>query len=77
MVIASPNGGEAPLAIHSIELCPNEESQTFRREKQSLWNTTAKLSDFIGRANEFDAVYYPGCYGRKFHFFRHSFVGSS
>jgi hypothetical protein len=38
---------------------------TFHKEKEALWKNTEKLDSFLGRANEFDAIFYVGGHGRK------------
>jgi hypothetical protein len=64
--VASHLGGEAPIDTSSIETFKNDEvCGKFVKEQESLWKNTAKLEDFLGRANEFDAIIYVGGYGRK------------
>jgi hypothetical protein len=41
------------------------ESTKFLKEKESLWKNTEKLSSFIGKADQFDAIFYVGGHGRK------------
>lgn len=43
----------------------DKESQNFLKDKESLWKNTEKLSDFVGRAQEFDAILFVGGHGRK------------
>ena len=38
----------------------------FAQTKQKLWTETEKLDSFLGRAKEFDAIFYVGGFGRKF-----------
>lgn len=40
----------------------------FLETKQSLWENTQKLGDFVGRESEFDAVFYVGGHGRELSF---------
>jgi len=62
--IVSPKGGEAPLDPSSVELFKSDEVATaFLEKNKSLWQTTAKLSDFLGKADQFDAVFVPGGHG--------------
>jgi len=67
ITIASPKGGEAPLDPSSVEAFKSDEaSQTFLKTKESLWKNTHKLSDFAGKAKEFDALFYVGGHGPMF-----------
>ncbi|KAK0620185.1 class I glutamine amidotransferase-like protein [Immersiella caudata] len=64
---ASPSGGLAPLDPASIEMYKDDPSSTsFLQNHKSLWENTAKLSTFLGRADEFDAVFVPGGHGPMF-----------
>lgn len=66
MTIASPKGGEAPLDPSSVEMFKEDaEAQKFLNEKESLWKNTQKLSNFVGKAKDFDAVLYVGGHGRE------------
>jgi putative intracellular protease/amidase len=40
------------------------ESKKFLEEKKSLWENTEKLSDYVGKADQFDAIFYVGGHGR-------------
>ena len=40
-------------------------SVDFLKNKEDLWKKTEKLSSFVGRAEEFDAVFYVGGHGRE------------
>ncbi|MCJ1473716.1 hypothetical protein MMC13_002367 [Lambiella insularis] len=62
ITIASPAGGEAPLDPASIDKS-DKVSAEFLEHKESLWKRTEKLSSFVGRAKEFDAVFYVGGHG--------------
>ena len=42
----------------------DKESQEFLKEEH-VWTNTKKLSDFVGKASEFDAIVIPGGHGRK------------
>lgn len=64
ITIASPKGGEAPLDPSSVEMFKEDpESKKFLSEKESLWKNTESLSKYVGKASEFDAVFFVG--GRK------------
>ncbi|KAL3458921.1 ThiJ/PfpI family protein [Aspergillus heterothallicus] len=66
-VVASPKGGVAPINKQSIELFASDPvSSKFHAEQKTLWEETVKLSDVLGRVNEFDAIYYPGGHGPMF-----------
>lgn len=66
ITIASPKGGEAPLDPSSVEMFKEDaEAVKFLKEKEVLWKNTEKLSSFIGKADQFDAVFYVGGHGRK------------
>ncbi|MCJ1230758.1 hypothetical protein MMC12_007432 [Toensbergia leucococca] len=67
ITVASPAGGEAPLDPSSVEMFKSDKASTdFLDSKQALWQKTEKLSDFIGRAKEFDAIFYVGGHGPMF-----------
>lgn len=66
IVVASPKGGAAPLDPGSVEMFKDETSQNFLKDKKALWENTTPIKDFLGRANEFAAVFYPGGHGPMF-----------
>ncbi|KAK0270717.1 hypothetical protein LTR35_013999 [Friedmanniomyces endolithicus] len=66
LTIASPKGGAAPLDESSVEAAKDDESTKFLREKESLWKNTEKLSSFLGKADQFDAIFYVGGHGPMF-----------
>merc|ERR1712000_711524 len=64
LVMASPKGGKAPLDQASVEAFKEDkESVDFLNNKSSVWENTTPLKEFLGRANEFDALFYPVCHG--------------
>ncbi|KAJ3544795.1 hypothetical protein NM208_g2858 [Fusarium decemcellulare] len=64
LVFASPKGGVSPLDPASVEFFKEDPvCKDFLENHTSIWENTAKLSDFAGRASEFDAVFYPGGHG--------------
>ncbi|MCJ1391290.1 hypothetical protein MMC18_004153 [Xylographa bjoerkii] len=65
ITIASPAGGEAPLDPSSIDKS-DKSSTAFLENKEALWKQTEKLSSFVGRAKEFDAIFYVGGHGPMF-----------
>ena len=66
ITIASPAGGEAPLDPSSVEATKDDKASVdFLDNKQSLWKNTEKLSNFVGRAKEFDAIFFVGGHGRE------------
>ncbi|KAE8141394.1 class I glutamine amidotransferase-like protein [Aspergillus pseudotamarii] len=67
VVIASPNGGEAPLDPGSITMFEEDAvSVKFLKEQKSLWQRTVKLSDVLPRVSGFDALFYVGGHGPMF-----------
>ena len=38
----------------------------FLENKKELWENTQKLETFVGRAKDFDAIFYVGGLGRKY-----------
>jgi len=67
VVVASPNGGAAPLDPSSVEAFKNDASATkFLNTKEALWKNTHKLSDFIGHANDYEAIFFVGGHGPMF-----------
>ncbi|KAK5108081.1 hypothetical protein LTR62_008798 [Meristemomyces frigidus] len=67
MTIASPKGGEAPLDPSSVEMFKEDkEAVKFLKEEEGLWKNTRKLSEFLGKAGEFDGVFYVGGHGPMF-----------
>lgn len=63
LVIASPKGGSAPLDPSSVEAFANDESCKKFLGRKELWENTKPLKEFLGRASEFDAIFYPGGHG--------------
>ncbi|KAK9439974.1 ThiJ/PfpI family protein [Metarhizium brunneum] len=59
IVVASPKGGIAPLDPSSIDMFKSDESSILNNHK-SVWEKTTPLKEFIGRSDEFDALFYPG-----------------
>ncbi|KAI9746012.1 MAG: hypothetical protein M1818_000693 [Claussenomyces sp. TS43310] len=66
-VVASPLGGAAPLDPGSVEATEDDaDSVSFLKTQEALWKNTEKLSSFLGRAKEFDAVFFVGGHGPMF-----------
>lgn len=66
MTIASTKGGYVPVDPKSTEVYAEDAgAQQFLKTKESLWKDTAKLSSFLGKAKDFDAIFYVGGHGRK------------
>jgi putative intracellular protease/amidase len=62
--MASPKGGVAPLDMASVEAFAKDPSSTeFFANKKDLWEKTAPLANFLGKASEFDAIFFPGGHG--------------
>lgn len=68
IVVASPAGGEAPLDEGSIAAFKDDaECQDFLKTKSELWKNTEKLESFVGKENEFAAIFIVGGHGRVFY----------
>ncbi|KAG4035178.1 hypothetical protein MFRU_002g05190 [Monilinia fructicola] len=66
ITIASVRGGASPLDPASVEASKDDVSVNFFKTKESLWKNTVPLSDFVGKAEEFDAIFYVGGHGPMF-----------
>ncbi|KAJ5711642.1 ThiJ/PfpI family protein [Penicillium malachiteum] len=67
LVIASPNGGKAPLDPNSVKMFESDPvAKNFLDTQESLWTNTEKLADMLGRVDEFDAIFYVGGHGPMF-----------
>lgn len=65
ITIASPNGGAAPLDPSSVEATKEDKiSVKFLNDKKPLWENTEKLSSFLGKAKQFEAIFFVGGHGR-------------
>jgi len=64
---ASPAGGVAPLDPWSVEFAAEDaQAQDFYKSESALWERTRPLSEFVGRAGEFAAIFYVGGHGPMF-----------
>jgi hypothetical protein len=83
VIVASPNGGEAPLDPSSVEAFKEDPvSSKFLKHSESLWKNTHKLSEFSGKANDFEAIFFVGGHGRMcspfpnlWHFYKTNICG--
>jgi len=66
ITIASPQGGVAPLDLSSVEAFKDKSSTEFFQNKKELWEKTRRLDEFLGKAAEFDAIFYVGGHGPMF-----------
>ncbi|KAH9206733.1 putative chaperone protein HSP31 [Leptodontidium sp. 2 PMI_412] len=67
ITIASPSGGEAPLDPSSVEASKDDSvSIDFLKNNEKLWKNTEKLDSFLGRAGEFEALFFVGGHGPMF-----------
>jgi putative intracellular protease/amidase len=67
VIVASPNGGEAPLDPSSVEAFKDDAVSTkFLKHSEALWKNTHKLSEFSGKAKEFEGIFFVGGHGRTF-----------
>lgn len=65
ITIASPAGGASPLDPSSVEASKDDPvSVKFLQTKESLWKQTEKLDSFLGKAGEFEAIFFVGGHGR-------------
>ena len=63
--IASPNGGASPLDPSSVEASKEDAvSVKFHKNNEKLWKNTAKLSSFLGKADDYEAIFFVGGHGR-------------
>ncbi|KAL7962980.1 hypothetical protein V8C34DRAFT_268860 [Trichoderma compactum] len=69
MAIASIKSGGVPLDPNSMSRFKGDKLFiNFYQQHKDLWSKTAKLSEFLGREDEFDAIYHPGGHGPAFDF---------
>ncbi|KAL9126554.1 MAG: hypothetical protein Q9217_004415 [Psora testacea] len=67
ITLASHAGGEAPLDSSSVTAFKDDEISTkFLNEQELLWKNTRPLGDFVGRTDQFDAIFYVGGFGPMF-----------
>lgn len=67
ITVASPAGGAAPVDQGSVDNWKKDEvCANFWETKSDLWKNTEKLSNFLGKEDEFAAVFYVGGHGREF-----------
>ncbi|KAF7179613.1 hypothetical protein CNMCM7691_008661 [Aspergillus felis] len=67
IIVASPEGGEAPLDPYSIEATKEDpECVAFLKEKSHIWKNTVKLQSLLGKAPEFAGIFYVGGHGPMF-----------
>ncbi|KAF2742732.1 class I glutamine amidotransferase-like protein [Sporormia fimetaria CBS 119925] len=66
ITVASPAGGESPLDPSSIEAAKDDVSQDFYKNDSAVWKNTQKLDSFVGKAKDFDAIFYVGGHGPMF-----------
>lgn len=65
MSIASPLGNSVVDPISVERFKDDAYCQEFYRSKKFLWETTDKLSSYLGRAEDFDVIFIGGGFGRK------------
>ncbi|KAI9648034.1 hypothetical protein NHQ30_002662 [Ciborinia camelliae] len=58
ITIASVLGGASPLDPASIDAAKDEISVNFLKTQESLWKNTKPLEEFVGRAEEFAAIFF-------------------
>lgn len=66
----------APLDPGSVEAFKGDASATkFLNTKEDLWKNTHKLSEFLGHANEYEAIFFVGGHGRMYPILQYTFPG--
>lgn len=58
-------GGAAPLDPSSVEASKDDKVSTDFLKKEHLWKDTVKLESLVGKAKEYDAIFYVGGHGRE------------
>ncbi|CZR66668.1 related to NonF protein, involved in nonactin biosynthesis [Phialocephala subalpina] len=67
IIWASPKGGESPLDPMSAQVADDDlVTKKFLTRDEKTWKITEKLEMFLGRAEEFAAVFYVGGWGPMF-----------
>lgn len=66
ITVCSPLGGEAPLDPSSIEAAKDDVSVNFLKNDEKVWKTTQRMDNFVGKAKDFDAIFYVGGHGPMF-----------
>jgi putative intracellular protease/amidase len=67
IVVASPKGGVAPVDPASVKMFEADKvAQDFLNNHKDVYSNTTPLREFLGRAGEFDALFYPGGHGPMF-----------
>ena len=65
ITVASPRGGQTFVSPDSITMFAGDAvcSEFLELNKNSIWKETTKLDAFLGKADDFDAVFIPGGIG--------------
>lgn len=63
IVVASPEGGAAPLDPSSVEVTKEDKVSTAFLKKEHLWKDTVKLSSILGHAGDYEAIFFVGGHG--------------
>ncbi|KAK7221408.1 hypothetical protein V2G26_009411 [Clonostachys chloroleuca] len=67
IVVASPKGGVAPLDPASLDFSKDDEAaMSFYKNKSAVWENTTPVKDFLGKTDEYAALFYPGGHGPMF-----------
>lgn len=67
IVTASPKGGVAPVDPTSVAGYRDDPSSAaFFKHQTALWEKTAPIKTFLGHAEEYAALFYPGGHGPMF-----------
>jgi putative intracellular protease/amidase len=67
ITVASPLGGEAPLDPSSVEAFKADKiSTSFLTHHSDIYKNTHKLSEFLGKAGDYEAIFFVGGHGPMF-----------
>lgn len=69
ITVVSPKGGHSQVDPGSVKNTATTDTvaHSFLREKEEVWSNTGKLSDFVGKGKDFDAICFPGGHARMFY----------
>lgn len=72
VTVVSPKGGHSQVDPGSVNNTAQTDtlSHNFLRDREEIWKNTGRLSDYVGRAKEFDVLCCPGGHARMSPFSR-------
>lgn len=67
ITVVSPKGGYSQVDPGSVSNTASTDaiSHSFLRDREEIWTNTGKISDFVGKAKDFDAICCPGGHARR------------